>query len=327
MIKLGIKDNLIVFDSNLVTTGINMQMYGIVSVSGSLDSIEHVAALFNEKIPDECSSLSSFDTWMMDKENQNKMLTMLTSLYLDSNRCSFHCYLSDHTFSKFLFVMRTLLPELNLGDSVVQKEIEQLYPDFDKTFLQLDSSQINKDIIIKVYSYVEQKCKAKKLKSLCDMLAKTTFELEKIERNMTLLSMADLSLFDYANYSHILLTLLSGFMEDKIVWTSNHSFVGLNFYKNAALQVIKQGKEEFELKKIDNAESDVVATFVRNLMLLFHYSWNHFHVIENIDKLCETERLIIIIIWMLFQSPNSGWMITTEDFAKLKLLLDKMKSN
>lgn len=321
MIQLEIKDNLIVSDSNFITADSKIQMYGIVAVSGSSDSIEKVAANFNEKIPNGCSSLSSFENWMNDPENQNKILSILTSLYLDSNRCSFHCYISDHTFSKFLFVMRTLLPELNLGDTLVQKEIETLYIDFDKTLLLFDSASINKDMISKVLSFIDQESKIKKLNGLCELLSKTTFNIDKIEKNLTLLSTADLSLFDYANYSHMLFILLPKF-GDKVVWASEHSLVGLKFCKDTVSQVLKQGKNEFELKKICIDESDSIVMFIRRLMLLFHYSWNHFHEVEKINILNENERLIIVIIWMLFQSSNSGWMITTEDFDKLKQLLD-----
>lgn len=113
MIKLEITDNLIVSDSQIVKD-INASMYAIVSVSGSMDSIEYVAEIFKEKLSDKCMSLSSFKEWIEDIDNQTKLLDMLTSLCLDSRRCSFHCYLSDHTYSKFLFVIKSLFPELNL---------------------------------------------------------------------------------------------------------------------------------------------------------------------------------------------------------------------
>ena len=108
MIKLEITDNLIVSDSQIVKD-INASMYAIVSVSGSMDSIEYVAEIFKEKLSDKCMSLSSFKEWIEDIDNQTKLLDMLTSLCLDSRRCSFHCYLSDHTYSKFLFVYFELL--------------------------------------------------------------------------------------------------------------------------------------------------------------------------------------------------------------------------
>ena len=88
MIKLEITDNLIVSDSQIVKD-INASMYAIVSVSGSMDSIEYVAEIFKEKLSDKCMSLSSFKEWIEDIDNQTKLLDMLTSLCLDSRRCSF----------------------------------------------------------------------------------------------------------------------------------------------------------------------------------------------------------------------------------------------
>lgn len=327
MIKLGMTNNLIVTDSSQVVKDKNIPMYGIVSVAGSKNSIEHVAGIFNEKLSANCMSLASFEKWIEDVDNQIRMLDMITSLYLDTERCSFHCYLSDHVFSKFLFVLRTLFPKLNLGEPILQKEIEELYTSFDKSLLLLEHSDINKEIIDKIYSFVRQEALQHKYKGFSEELDRYQIDTGRAVQNMGLLSMADLSLFDYANYSHILLKTLSDFKEEKIVWALDHSFVGLNFYKNTASPIIKQDINEFELKNINSSDSNFVDVFIGNLMVVFHYFWNRLHIIDSVNCLNEHEQLLIATIWILFQSPNSGWMITTEDFGKLKQLLDVIKSS
>lgn len=324
MIKLGMTDNLIVTDSQTVKD-ISASMYAIVSVSGSMESIEHVAEIFKEKLSDKCMSLSSFKDWIEDTDNQIKLLDMLTSLHLDSRRCSFHCYLSDHTFSKFLFVIKSLFPELNLRAPKLQREIESLYVSFDKALLLLEHSDINKEVIDNIYYFIRQEAQQKKYEALCEELDKNQMDTVKAKQNLTMLSMADLSLFDYANYSHILLKILSDFKDEKKVWAFEHSFVGLNFYKNMSLQVENVDRDEFELKRIDCSDSNAVDIFIRNLLVVFHYFWNRFHVVDSVNSLEEQEQLLIVTIWLLFQSPNSGWMITTEDFLKLKQLTDKMR--
>lgn len=323
MIKLGMTDNLIVTDSQTVKD-ISASMYAIVSVSGSMESIEHVAEIFKEKLSDKCMSLSSFKEWIEDTDNQIKLLDMLTSLHLDSRRCSFHCYLSDHTFSKFLFVIKSLSPELNFRAPKLQREIESLYVSFDKALLLLEHSDINKEVIDKIYYFIRQEAQQKKYEALCEELDKKQMDTVKLIQNLTMLSMADLALFDYANYSHILLKILSDFKDEKNVWAFEHSFIGLNFYKNMSLQT-KVDKDEFELKRIDCSDSNVVDIFIKNLLVVFHYFWNRLHAVDSVNSLAEQEQLLIVTIWALFQSPNSGWMITTEDFRKLKQLSDKMR--
>lgn len=323
MTKLEITDNLIVSDSQIVKD-INASMYAIVSVSGSVDSIEYVAEIFKEKLSDKCMSLSSFKEWIEDIDNQTKLLDMLTSLCLDSRRCSFHCYLSDHTYSKFLFVIKSLFPELNLRAPKLQREIESLYVSFDKALLLLERSDINKEVIDKIYSFIRQEAQQKRYEGLCEELNKKQIDTVKLIQNLTMLSMADLALFDYANYSHILLKILSDFKDEKNVWAFEHSFIGLYFYKNMSLQT-KVDKDEFELKRIDCSDSNVVDIFIKNLLVVFHYFWNRLHAVDSVNSLAEQEQLLIVTIWALFQSPNSGWMITTEDFRKLKQLSDKMR--
>lgn len=319
------KNNLIVTDSSQIVKDKNIPLYGIVSVAGSKDSIEHVANILYEQLSDKNLSLSSFEKWMEDADNQVRLLDMLTSLYLDSERCSFHSYLSDHVFSTFLFVMRTILPGINIGMPMLQREIETLYTSFDKSLLLLEHSDINKDVIDNIYSFIRQEAQQKKFKYLCEELSRNQFDAGKVVQNMTLLSMADLSLFDYANYSHILLRTLSDLENENTVWALEHSFVGLNFYKNTTLQMIKQDKKEFELKRIDSSDSNIVNLFIKNLMVVFHYLWNRLHVVDLVNSLNEQEQMLIATIWILFQSPNSGWMITTEDFRKLKQVLDEMR--
>lgn len=318
MIKLEMTDNLIVSDSQIVKD-INASMYAIVSVSGSMDSIEYVAEIFKEKLSDKCMSLSSFEKWIENSDNQINLLDMLTSVYIDSRRCSFYCYLSDHTFSKFLFVLRSLFPELNLRAPKLQREIESLYVSFDKALLLLKHSDITKEVIDKIYSFIRLEAQQKQYKGLCEELDKKQIDAVKIVRNLTMLSMADLSLFDYANYSYILLKILSNFKDEKKVWAFEHSCAGLNFYKNTPLQIDNENKNEFELKRIDCSDSNVVDIFIHNLLVVFHYFWNRFHVVGSVNSLNEQEQLLIVTIWILFQSPNSGWMITTEDFRKLYL--------
>lgn len=325
MIKLENKNNLIVIDSSSVIKSNRMSMNGIVSISGSMESIEYVASIFKEKVSDVALTLSDFEKWIISMDNQNKLLDIFTSLCLDSKRCSFHCYLSDHTFSKFLFLVRTIFPELNLGESKVQKEIETLYYVFDKKLLLSKHSEINKEFVDNVYSFIQQESLQKKYVRFCEALNKHSLDIEKTVKNLSLLSMADLALFDYTNYSHILLKLLSDFKENRTVWAFNHSYIGLNFYKNATSKFLKPNLDDFELKKIDSTESTVLDIFITNLMVIFHYFWNRFHVVESIDKLNENEQMLIATIWMLFQSVNSGWMITTKDFLKLKQMIDEMR--
>lgn len=324
MIKLEITDNLIVTDSNIVKD-IKASMYAIVSVSGSMDSIVHVAEIFKGKLSDKCMSLSSFEEWMEDSDNQIKLLDMLTSLYLDSRRCSFHCYLSDHTFSKFLFVIRTLFPELNLRVQALQNEIESLYASFDKTLLLFEHSDLNKEIIDRIYSFIKEEAEQKKYNGLCEELNKNQINVEKVRQTLTMVHRADMSLFDYANYSNILLKVLSNFKAEKKILAFEHSFVCLNFYKNTTLYINKQDNNEFELKKIDSSDSNVVDLFINNLQVLFHYFWNRLHIVDTVYCFNEQEQLLIATIWILFQSPNSAWMMTTEDFRKLKQLLDIMR--
>lgn len=39
------------------------------------------------------------------------------------------------------------------------------------------------------------------------------------------------------------------------------------------------------------------------------------------------DKVLILVVWLLFLSPYSGWMISTKAFGKLKVLLQDLREN
>lgn len=62
-------------------------------------------------------------------------------------------------------------------------------------------------------------------------------------------------------------------------------------------------------------------------MALYLYVWDKFHNTEKIEELTYLDKVLILVVWLLFQSPYSGWMISTKAFGKLKVLLQDLREN
>lgn len=62
-------------------------------------------------------------------------------------------------------------------------------------------------------------------------------------------------------------------------------------------------------------------------MVLYLYVWDKFHNTEKIEELTYLDKVLILVVWLLFQSPYSGWMISTKAFGKLKVLLQDLREN
>lgn len=62
-------------------------------------------------------------------------------------------------------------------------------------------------------------------------------------------------------------------------------------------------------------------------MVLYLYVWDKFHNTEKIEELTYLDKVLILVVWLLFQSPYSGWMIYTKAFGKLKVLLQDLREN
>lgn len=111
------------------------------------------------------------------------------------------------------------------------------------------------------------------------------------------------------------------------VHSFEHSFGMLKLYKNGLFEKINNVTVQFGLEKIVDIQKDKHVRFVSNLMTLFQYVWDKFYDTEKIEELSYLDKVLIFVVWLLFQSPNSGWMISTEDFGKLKVLLQDLREN
>ena len=132
---------------------------------------------------------------------------------------------------------------------------------------------------------------------------------------------------DYINYMPNLLELIKNQGEKVVVHSFEHSFGILKLCKDGLFEKINNSKVQFGLEKIVDIQKDKQVRFVSNLMTLYLYAWDKFHNTEKIEELSYLDKVLIFVVWLLFQSPNSGWMISTEDFGKLKVLLQDLREN
>ncbi len=319
MVKLQFKDNLIVTDSSSITEKNIESIYGIIALSGPIEKIRNVSGLFKGKFFNEELTLSTFEKWMENLDNQVQLLSIFTSLYLDSQRCSFYCYISDHVYSIFLYVIRIFFPNLNYLQPLVQQELDKLYSAIDKEILS--SCLLKKEINAKgLYTIISNTIEPKEYATLYDEM-NNNCNIDKFQQGLSILSVADLSLFDYVNYSPILVK----FDDIQTVLATSHSYDGMKFYRNMNQMLNNKNECLYELEKIGESTKDFDVSFLNKLMIIVHYIWNRFHFVDSVSELNETEKLLIVTIWMLFQSQKSGWMFSIEDFRKLKQLLEEMK--
>lgn len=319
MVKLQFKDNLIVTDSSSITEKNIESIYGIIALSGPIEKIRNVSDLFKGKFFNEELTLSTFKKWMENLDNQVQLLSMFTSLYLDSHRCSFYCYISDHVYSIFLYVIRIFFPNLNYLQPLVQQELDKLYSAIDKEILS--SCLLKKEINAKgLYSIISNTIEPKEYATLYDEM-NNNCNIDKFQQGLSILSIADLSLFDYVNYIPILVK----FDDIQTVLATSHSYDGMKFCRNMNQMLNNKNECLYELEKIGESTKDFDVSFLNKLMIIVHYIWNRFHFVDSVSELNETEKLLIVTIWMLFQSQKSGWMFSIEDFRKLKQLLEEMK--
>ena len=321
------RQHVFVADNYLVANNEKYNIFGIVSAFGTSSSIDYTAGKFETLLGETLFTWESFVEWIGVTENEDKLVDMLMSLHDDKNRCSLSCYLSDQTYSLFIFCLRTFLPDLDLQDSSVLQEIDSLYRHIDKDILVLSRKQINSAQVEGIYSYLCKVADSSRCRILSEMLAKVAYNESNLVRSIEVLLMTDKSMMDYLNYFPQFLKIVKDQGEKVVVHSFEHGFDILKLCKNGLFKKAYKSNMEYALEKIVDIRKDKQVRFLSNMVIMFHYVWNKFLDTENIGDLSYLDKVFILVIWLLFQSQHSGWMISTEDFGKLKVLLADLKEN
>lgn len=316
-----------VADNFLVEHSNSFKLFGIITVSGSISTIEYTASKFENIIGDNVFTMGDLKTWMSNSKNEDKLVDAMMDLHADGNRCSFSCYLSNQTYSKFIFSLRTLLPNIDYSNMSILKEMDTLYKHINHEILMFPHQNGNSEEVDIIYFHFCQVAKSAGCHILSEELSKVTYSRIKFNNALKLILMAENSMMDYINYMPHLLDLVKNQGENVEVHSFEHNFGTLNLFNNGFFEKISNVKVQFGLEKIVDFRKDKQVQFVSNLMALFCYAWDKFHNTEKIKDLSYLDKVLIFVVWLLFQSPYSGWMISTEDFGKLKVLLQDLREN
>lgn len=323
----SVQKHIFVADNFLVEHSNSFKLFGIVTVSGSMSAIEYTVSMFENIMGDNVLTMEDLKTWMSNSENEDKLVDALMNLHTDGNRCSFSCYLSNQTYSKFIFSLRTFLPNIDYRNMSVLKEIDSLYNHIDCEILMSSHQDGNAEYGDIIYSHFCQVAKRIGCHILAEELSKVTYSQRNFNNALKLILMAENSMMDYINYMPHLLELIKSQGEKVEVHSFDNNFGILKLCKNGLFEKINNVKVQFALEKIVDIRKDKQSRFVSNLMTLFLYVWDKFYDTEKIEALSYLDKVLIFVVWLIFQSPNSGWMISTEDFGKLKVLLQDLREN
>ena len=204
----SMQEHIFVADNFLVEHSNSFKLFGIVTVSGSISAIEYTASKFENIMGDNVLTMENLKCWMSSSENEDKLVDALMNLHTDGNRCSFSCYLSNQTYSRFIFSLRTFLPNIDYRNISVLKEIDSLYNHIDCEILMSPLQDRNTEQGDIIYSHFCQVAKSSGCHILAEELNKVTNSQRKFSNALKLILMAENSMMDYINYMPNLLELI-----------------------------------------------------------------------------------------------------------------------
>lgn len=320
------KNIIYITDSSMLYKLQESAIYSIISLSGSIETLEQIANRSCEMFEGTILSEESFYEWYQLNENKNRLFNFLANLYNERAECLFTSYLSDHDYSRFVLYMQTLFSIDENTPKEVLKNIDVLYQNFDKGLLQSFNDSIDKDKLVEFNTRF--------LMSIKSILPKESFENIKsaavsLEKQMEFILQAnkisDLSIVDYSRYSASLIKLVNEYAISTI-WASEHSAMIANMCITAQHHMTTDAEDiRCNYQIITNFDESPVLVLLKNLSIICDFVWNQLHRSDSIDTLSSQDKLITIYLWLLFQSKYSSWMISSADFVKIKLILEDIK--
>lgn len=324
------KNIIYITDSSGLYKAQESAIYSILSLSGSIETIEQIAHRSFKMFEETVLSDESFFEWYQLDENKNRLLNFLVGLYNEHAECLFTTYLSDHDYSRFVLYMQTLFSIDGNTPKDVIKNIDVLYQNFDRNLLQSFNDSIDENKLVEFNTRF--------LLSIKSILPKEAIEniqsaIVPLEKQMALISRVnktlytDLSIVDYSRYSVSLMELVNEYVISTI-YASDHSAKIANMCFTAQQNITTNTEDiKFNYQIITNYEDAPIFVLIKNLSIICDFVWNQLHISKSIDNLSSQDKLITIYLWLLFQSKYSSWMITSADFAKIKLILEDIEQN
>lgn len=313
-------------DSSLLSASKEKTIYSIVSICGNNDIIYDTAKSLQDISGGTMFAPDSFSEWFQSGENQQSLLNALIKFYQNRENCIFNILLTDHDFSKFRSYLNSLCSELETLNMDSMNDIDRLYHSLDSMIFE----EIN------VVNDVEQ---FRKINDVIEASIRTTLPKERsriyfdavapIEKQMEKFLMiqktlfSDISIVDYFNYYEIFQEML---LDNDIsdVYASDHCLEQLRVSLDANNKK-KSGHSqgyEVEYHKFSNQRDNVAEQLINNLIVINDYAWNKLHSTKEIDNLVESDKLLIMSLWMLYQSKYSNWIFSPADYKKIKSIFD-----
>lgn len=300
-------------------------IYSIISLSGSIETINRIARRSCEMFEGEVLSGESFYEWYQIDENRNRLLNFLVNLYNERSECLFTIYLSDHDYSRFVFYMYTFCSMNDNTSKEVIRNIDVLYQNFDKSLLQPFNNDMDKGKLVELNSHSLMLLKSILPNEYSNTIRSAKNSLEGQMESILGANKAlcvDLSIVDFLHYSASLINLANEYAISTIC-ASEHSAKKANI---CITHLVENSDDiKFNYQVITDFRENPIGILLKNLSIICDFVWNQLHVLENIDKLCKQDKLIISYLWLLFQSKYSSWIITNVDFAKIKQILEDIK--
>lgn len=322
------KNIIYITDSSMLYMLQESAIYSIISLSGSIETLEQIANRSCEMFEGTILSEESFYEWYQLDENKNRLFNFLANLYNERAECLFTSYLSDHDYSRFVLYMQTLFSMDENTPKDVLKNIDVLYQNFDKSLLRSFNDRIDGDKLVEFNTRFLMSIKSILPKESFENIKSATVSLEKqmefiLRVNKILYT--DLSIVDYSRYSASLIKLVNEYAIST-VWASDHSVKIANMCITTQHNMTADAEDiRYNYQIITNFDESPVLVLLKNLSIICDFVWNQLHRSDSIDTLSSQDKLITIYLWLLFQSKYSSWMISSVDFAKIKLILEEIK--
>lgn len=305
-------------DSSILSEFGTPPMCSIISLVGENEAITRVLTSISDFFGDSVFNLISFESWYKTGDNSDRLLNFLMSMQDNELICSFNAYVSDHDYLMFVVYANTLFRWGKIKEIYSDVDCGLIYQGLEPTLLAEIGNSENISILEKFNHCFED--------LLCKQLSKDKFSQykeikfpievqvgiwDKLKKRLA----SDLPILDYLQYLE-LLEKEQVFSKDSDVYAVHHVINTLEYLRQIDDNMGASINTKWNIVELELNNKFVCA--MTNLIAILNYTWSILHQNKSIEAIHEQDRILIIMVWLLFQSNFSKWMITSEDFFKIK---------
>lgn len=314
-----------VYDSNVLKGHATSSIYSVMTIVGS-------PVVFNPLLKDSIErwSLStmsgdSIEAWLFEQNHFHDVIRLLSALTKNREKIELVSFFIEKQFSYLLICLGLMSKDFMAETPKLAEEVNKLYDDYlhyKKGIAKNDDS----GNMLSMFDFVaKQRISCHRYQGLADFF-KEPRSIEELNILKKAYEKNDinvdniLSEFSYARF-------FADFITKKDVKQVKASTDTGEKIRRAMETSKKNYYFSIRQNLGNNTDTDFTDTIAHTLLMVSEYSISKICGTSDVKSISSEDRLLFIMVWILFQGNENGWFMSKNTFGKIEELFNSLRKS